>query len=635
MIGEIDKITKQNLSQLSNRAEHYKHANANSSKAYPGIVSFNNTLNNLTARYNVIVPSLNNATLTNVPIKTSFVGANGVGYRPPALRPGQPVTIRFTSDSNALPYIDGSFFVIGSEEQYRSKPPGVDDKHSDNGQAINPPPISPEFIQVAGQASLEVHPMILRSSSPVHGSGSPAGLEVPGVSILKDSFGNLIQMVPGQETNVRTKSKIDQTIGADGSIANEVMKKAVETSLNTLRQFLESDPKFASISRGVYSLGRLHPKSKQSQQIISSGTSTSSSSVEASLELATQYLDILDNTLSLYVKQVALAIQQIRHVLTTTYSYYTQLKAIWGQLGIVGNILSGKEFVPSNSIEEILGFSPPELTNTLKELYLKFSTIVGLGLRLSAAPTSIKTEGRLLFGGVNFSDKPKKLEYKPVLRIVTQEYKYNYQDNPSYELAVFLNSFGIVRAGAITQKTIDFTVDPNTSTFLAVADEFITPDLQLLNSLVRQVIGLPFFIESEPIYDYLDYFESLYPASNSTALGCPVLDTEVYTVFPNVQVGDFDSQSLKSFVSDYLLKTEPVNFKNFLYDPGQALDLYPQESQQVLRPLLQGNLGQYYVNVLKNQAIVSLEDYPLKQEELNFYISKAHQLGVNLESIAG
>ena len=112
-IADIQKSQNTSARDFYNR-QAFGVRGAGAVHAYVGSVKDEDIIAN---KYTVFVPSWGYTYLYKIPrlVPSGKVGANGVGYRPTPLAPGQPVLLKYFEGTNQL-YIDGSIHLPGKEQ---------------------------------------------------------------------------------------------------------------------------------------------------------------------------------------------------------------------------------------------------------------------------------------------------------------------------------------------------------------------------------------------------------------------------------------------------------------------------------------------------------------------------------------
>jgi hypothetical protein len=161
--------------------------------AYVGSVKDEDIIAN---KYTVFVPSWGYTYLYKIPrlVPSGKVSSNGVGYRPAALMPGQPVLLKYFEGTNQV-YIDGSIHLPGNQQ---NKIP------DENSSFLNAP--FDLYNLVDSFAEVESTPLLIGTSN----TGTSEGF-VSGNHKIQGSNGSVIQNLVGdcftQTRNINTDIK--------------------------------------------------------------------------------------------------------------------------------------------------------------------------------------------------------------------------------------------------------------------------------------------------------------------------------------------------------------------------------------------------------------------------------------------
>lgn len=656
-MAQIDDILQQHGRSLVRQAGHYYGAGHKESTSYHGYVAFKSVINNLTGRYNVIVPRMNNALLTDVPIITTFAQANGVGYAPPALRPGQPVIVRFNDKSSAQPYIDGSLFVVGNTADYKEKPPGIDDVHSRSGNAINPLPLTAHSLSVGGEASSEVHPMIIREFSKVHGANSPAGIEIPGVSETIDSFGNVTRIIPGQSIEILNNAKIEEVLGADGSLVDASLKSAKEAFTRSVKEWWKQDQFYVTYTSGIYRIGEPHPKKNENMNI----TATDPKNMEGLSKLS----KFLDQAMGYLTNDFKVVVQQVKYVIQTYERMRITVKSLWGEEAL-GSLNVGSEGVPSLSFNEVLSFLPPDisrLANQAAQLYTTLSkyinglpplpgisgdsgTIVTSLSPRVAKLQALKAEGQILFGaimslidlialatkrGQSLNQQEGEDQTQTVLRIrqlvvqeeqicrpvtpITAPSNILQESSTASDLSYNLSFLGVPQADLLVENLQTLVQTPNIISFIGAVSNALPPNLQLATVLTSVQLGSD---QSIPLQ-----LEELRANADPTSTFCGDLAESLYFRAESLVPGAITTADLKAVYS-YLFVPEP-NPQDWVKSPSSFASWIKglnREAGERAELLLSGDVDGFLFKTVEHHTGVDLDLYPIKKRAVSVALHK-------------
>jgi len=652
MATQIDDVMRQHGASLIRQAAHYHGAAHKEGGFYHGYVAFKNVFNNLTGRYNVIIPRMNNALLTDVPVVTSSAQANGVGVLGPALRPGQPVIVRFNDKTSTQPYIDGSFFLVGNVEDYQDKPPSIDDKHSRTGRAINPPPMTPHSLSVGGEAAVEVHPMLVREFSPVHPS-SPAAHEIPGLSITNDSFGNTTRIVPGQSIEVLTKSSIQETLGADGSIVDASLKRSMDAFKRTIGEWWKQDQYYATYDAGVYKVQGPHPKIEESEAALSRDPDK-----VGGLNRLSKFLD---ESMGFLTRDLQLIVRQVKYIISTYQSMSVTVKALWGEEPL-GVLSSGAEKLPDLSVGDILSFLPPDINAVANQAVQFYSTLAtyidglppipgvagdsgtivsSLSPRVQKLQT-LRAEAEILFGaisslinlvalatkkGKSLTPLPEETPEQTIVRVrqlLVEEESTCFpitpvalpitpavEASPVTELSNTLTLLGVPNSVTFVESLQNLVAEPNVISFLGAVSASLPPNIQLVTTVVSAQLGAP--------EDVAFVLEELRARTDPTSSFCGDLAQEFYSVSDSSVLNPSVESDL-SFMYSYLF-VPPLNLPALIDSPSYLVNwlrgLNQPDAADRAQTLLEGDLVNFVSKTVQHHSGVDLDIYPSRKQALS------------------
>jgi hypothetical protein len=620
MASEIDRIyLSQRNPQIGNMTNYYVQRTHKSTETYVGFVSFKQVHNNLAHRYNVTVPGLNNATLTNVPVQVAdaLAFSNGVGSQV-GLRPGQAVTISFDQGTSNYPVITSARYIIGDSSKYRKGDfPRVDESDEETGNAIMPPPNSSTFLSAGGEAASTVYPYLIRTNSPVHGEKSPAAIEIPGSTITHDYFGNMSEVIVGQKIHTALEGEVHTVKGARESLANSSVNKALLAKENMLRYLKEQSPLFYSTANGVFQPVDKHPASPD-LRLQTSGTQA--------VRTVNQVLDVIESFNSLATKTGILSQEQVSFLKSHLFKYSQEVKLAWGIVGGLGLGDVIDQVLPTNTISsvlqtvqttvtklyqlaQVLNLPVPELPDT------NLSIIVGGG---SGAPTPLSSEATLIAAGIKaLQDLTQELGSADKLSAfsVVSSIKNNldFVADSSDALASFLSDLGVQRASDIVLNTLQFIETNSIQNLLEIAQNFTPTAGQAALALASTYFG-----QSRPAA-----VERMERIVNKVSLrGCPVLPRDLERAFHNAHRQDLDAV-LQVF--DEILYVSPTDFTKWvvnLDDLLDWLDQFPGSIKQAIKQLLDGKIVDFLVSTVSLHTGVNVRRFPRHYARLQVYTRK-------------
>jgi hypothetical protein len=614
----------------------------------------------LTNRYTVIVPQLNNTTLTQVPrvIPGAYSQANGVGHLPPPLRPGQPVIISFLNNRSSLPVISGTIFTNGQIDRWAGdnpNPPQLDEKDSTN-LALFPTPMPPEALAVKGDAEVKVHPMIIRTASPTQPPNSATALEVPGTTYVHDSMGNVFSYFAGERIVVG-KNETKKIQGSRQSLADMPNQQAYLAAIRKQAEVLEAMQNWRTALGGEYQLGRPRPASLRSRSTFESGGASGQglSSLAGSQELSTAMSAIKDIT-SLLDLASQLGGKQLGFLQKTIIPIIKALAALWGgfdKFGIVS--LNFQIDLPLNlQISVSIKYDV-----TTGNLNLNVQIGFGSGTPITGSqPLPLRSEGGIIAGGypqvVNpsirvvvtqeeyttssiYSDYPILSGYSPLVltkrrpgdppvsvgqtipyQVVARELnQLNFATRPSDAIASLLVKYGVPEADLITASLVELVRYGSPYDFIKIGavldlplNKFVT--VALLTSVGAYPNGT--FNSIDP-----DITQLVGTLAKPSLRECPPVPPETFPILQHAQSRNLET--VTESISSYFQIQVPN-----VYDWVANLSSYVAWTQQTGHPfypalatLYRGEIPDFLLLTVYLYTGVDLRRYPRAYNELVAY----------------
>jgi hypothetical protein len=364
-----------------------------------GYVADVSDINRMTNAYNVVVPEMGNVMLRDVPrsIPGAFTQANGVGFCPMPLRPGQPVKVSFMRGGTSQPYIDDSFFINGQVSEWQNgRFPDIDTKDV-TGLYIYPRPLPPEVLAVNGEAESTVYPLILRNSSPLQPQNSSTGAEVPGTRMVVDSSSNVYWYFAGQRIEAG-QNEVKKVEGPRQSLADMPMHQALKDVQRAELKIAESLAYWRTAIGGRIEIQTPHPDASRQGVLSSSNSPSLTTGLSPSQLPGADAVGNILNTVNSALQGLTKASKEAGLQLNFLKSLKTAvavIEAVWGTYNKFGCVQVGIQLnLPANlsiSLSISFDFSTGRLS---------ISGSLSSGSIVQTPSTPLTGEGNIISGGV-------------------------------------------------------------------------------------------------------------------------------------------------------------------------------------------------------------------------------------------
>lgn len=665
MTFEIDKAFEAFQRSKSRQFSEY------TSRAYTpildsliGYIADVDDLSRLRNEYNVIVPAMANTMLRRVPrsIPGAAAQANGTGFLPQALRPGQTVIIKFLNNRTSLPYIDSALFMNGQLDLWSDgKVPQMDEKDLTD-LALLPSPLPPEAQAVKGDAEVKVYPLVLRVSSPTQPSNSATALEVPGTTYVTDSSGNVFSYFAGERIVVG-KNEQKQQAGARQSMADMPKDEALKQAIRRQAKVLESLANWRAAVGGEYTVQTPHPAAKRRR----AGSSESSGSLTISengisgqfetliggTEFLGQAFNEIEGITQLLDQALSIGDGQLDFLQKTLMPLISKLKSLWGSFGGFGlKVLSFQLDLPFNlklsisvkfdvktgklSINANLGFGSgtPIVGSQPLPLRAESGLIAGGYPRSLNTQVVVRTTVTDYYTSTIYTDFPELAGYQPE-QLISSNVPYehvssdlsnlNFTANPGDAVASILTQYGVSAAYAVTRYLLPLVKYGSVFDFLKIAAVLANPiQTVVITTGVTIIGGFEPIDENRPNVLHPEITEVLQTITKPAIVTCPTLPDEVYRIVYLAQRGEITGATnvaLSYFqiqLPNYIAWVEDLD--NFMdWAEANHHPYYP-----ALYQLHQGSVLNFLVLALYLKTGVDLRLFPRAYEEFSAYVDVAY-----------
>jgi len=665
MSFEVDKLFEEYQRNKFRQFDQYNsRAQSPVFNSIVGYVADVDDMSRLRNTYNIIVPSLNNIMLRQVPrkIPDGFINANGVGHLPAPLRPGQPVLISFTNNSTSLPYIDGSFMMNGQLELWEGdKIPQLDTKDTTN-LALFPTPLPPEALAIKGDAEVKVHPLVLRLSSPTQPQNSATALEVPGTTYITDAYGNVFTYFAGERIVVGKNEQKAQA-GARQSMADMPKQESLKKAIRLQAQMLESMAHWRVALAGEFTIQTPHPEAKRKRNFnndTSGSLSISSSGISGQFQTqigGTEFLKDAFNKMDQISSLLDLAIQsgnkQLNFLQKVLLPLIRKLKTLWGSASGFGlQQLSFSVDLPFNLKLSV------SIRFDVKTGKLSIKASIGFGSGtpiVGSQPLPLRSEGTIIAGGYQRQENPQIVVRTTVSEYVTSTiyqdfpelegytpqnlnhnhvpYEYvsrdfnnlNFGTNQEDALTSLLTQYGVRDSYLIIRYLVPLVKYGSAFDFLKIAAVLADPLLTII--ITVGLAGNDAFSTTTPSTTNADTLTQLNPELEEVVstiikpgiVQCPTLPDEAYRILFLAQRGDL--QGAKEFTQEYFNVLTP-DYISWVEDLENFMD-WANANQHPFYPALyqlhDGNLLNFFVLLLYLKTGIDIRAFPRAYDELRAY----------------